>query len=61
MFTIFISNKMANELNVSLSTIYSAPKGTRLLQYSRKWQLYAKLLLKMERKKEKYFLGSILY
>ena len=36
MLTIFISNNMANEVNVSLSTIYSAPKGTRLLQYSRK-------------------------
>ena len=28
--TILISNNMANEVNISLSTIYSAPKGTRL-------------------------------
>ena len=30
MFTIPVSNNMANEVNISLSTIYSAPKGTRL-------------------------------
>ena len=29
-YTILISNNMANEVNISLSTIYSAPKGTRL-------------------------------
>ena len=29
-FTRPISNNMANEVNISLSTIYSAPKGTRL-------------------------------
>ena len=28
--TILISNNMAGEVNISLSTIYSAPKGTRL-------------------------------
>ena len=28
--TILISNNMSDEVNISLSTIYSAPKGTRL-------------------------------
>ena len=28
--TILTGNNMANEVNISLSTIYSAPKGTRL-------------------------------
>ena len=30
MSMILISNNMANEVNISLSTIYSAPRGTRL-------------------------------
>ncbi len=57
---------MANMVNISPSTIYSATKGTTLfkmdlfkkdlLQHSRKQQLYAKLL-EMEWKPEvKYFL-----
>ena len=29
-FTIPVSNNMANKVNILLSTIYSAPKGTRL-------------------------------
>ena len=42
--TILIGNNLANEVNISLSTIYSASKGTRLLQYFWKWQLYAKIV-----------------
>ena len=56
--TILISNNMANKVNISLSTIYSAPKDTRLYyNILVKRQLYAKLLLEMEWKTEvKYFL-----